>query len=68
LATLYDTTFSTAEDYQKFTVNCLALWGNTMEYKYFDAMYMAHQTHACTIKKLCEQAMALLEEANRINN
>jgi hypothetical protein len=29
---------------------------------------MAHQNYACPVKKLCEQAMALLEEANRINN
>jgi hypothetical protein len=68
LATLYDTKFSTAEDYREFTVNCLALWGNTWEYRLFNTMYMAHQTHAQTIKKLHEQAMALLDEANRINN
>jgi Chromo (CHRromatin Organisation MOdifier) domain len=42
LAMLYNTTFPTAEDYQEFTVNHLALWGNTLEYRYFDTMYMAH--------------------------
>jgi hypothetical protein len=31
-------------------------------------MYMAHQNYAHTIKKLHKQAMALLEEANRIND
>jgi hypothetical protein len=67
LTTLYDTTFSTLEDYCKFTVNRLVLWGNTMEYKLFDALYISHQNHTRTIKKLQEQAMALLEEANRIN-
>jgi hypothetical protein len=68
LAMLYDITFPTAEEYHEFTVNCLALWGNTLEYKHFNAMYMAHQNYAHTIKKLHEQAMALLEEANKIND
>jgi hypothetical protein len=67
LATLYDTTFPTLEDYCEFTVNCLVMWGNTMEYKLFDTLHVNHQNHTCTIKKLQEQAMALLEEANRIN-
>jgi hypothetical protein len=42
LATLYDTTFATLEEYCKFTVNCLILWGNTMEYKLFDTLYVNH--------------------------
>jgi hypothetical protein len=67
LTTLYNTTFPALEDYRKFTVNCLVLWGNTMEYKLFDTLYVNHQNHTRTIKKLWEQAMALLEEANRIN-
>jgi hypothetical protein len=28
---------------------------------------MTHRYHSHTIKRLCEQAMALLEEANKIN-
>jgi hypothetical protein len=64
---LYDTTFSSLEEYREFTVNCLVLWGNTMEYKLFDTLYVNHQNHTRTIKKLQEQATALLEEANRIN-
>jgi hypothetical protein len=40
LATLYDTTFPTLEDYREFTVNCLVMWGNTMEYKLFDTLYV----------------------------
>jgi ribosomal protein L37AE/L43A len=67
LATLYNTTFPTLEEYRKFTVNHLVLWGNTMEYKLFNTLYVNHWNHICTIKKLWEQAMALLEEANRIN-
>jgi hypothetical protein len=67
LTTLYDTTFPTLENYHKFTVNCLILWGNTMKYKLFNNLYISHQNHTRTIKKLQEQAMALLEEANRIN-
>jgi hypothetical protein len=42
LTTLYDTTFPTLEDYCEFTVNCLVLWGNTMEYKLFDTLYVNH--------------------------
>jgi hypothetical protein len=67
LATLYDTTFPALEEYRKFTVNHLGLWGNTMEYRLFDTLYVNHWNHTCTIKKLREQATALLEEANRIN-
>jgi hypothetical protein len=67
LTTLYNTTFPTLEDYHEFTVNHLILWSNTMEYKLFDTLYISHQNHTRTIKKLWEQAMALLEEANRIN-
>jgi hypothetical protein len=68
LATLYDNTFPATKDYHKFTVNCLIMWGNTMDYKLFDTLYMTHQNNSHTVKKLHEQAMALLEEANRIND
>jgi hypothetical protein len=43
------------------------MWGNTLDYKLFDTLYMTHRYHACTIKKLREQAKALLEEADKIN-
>jgi hypothetical protein len=65
---LYDDTFPTLEDYREFTVNCLVMWGNTMEYKLFDSLYINHRNNTCTIKKLQEQTMALLEEANKIND
>jgi hypothetical protein len=64
LATLYNATFPTLKEYCEFTVNHLVLWGNIMEYKLFDTLYVNHQNHTHTIKK---QATALLEEANRIN-
>jgi hypothetical protein len=67
LATLYDNTFSTHKEYYEFTVNHLTMWGNTLDYKLSDTLYMTHWYHAHTIKRLCEQAMALLEEANKIN-
>jgi hypothetical protein len=66
-AALYDNTFPTHEEYREFTVNCLTMWGNTLDYKLFDTLYMTHPFHSCTIKRLQEQAMALLEEANKIN-
>jgi hypothetical protein len=67
LATLYDNTFPTHKEYREFTVNCLMMWGNTLDYKLFDTLYIIHWYHSCTIKRLWEQAMALLEEANKIN-
>jgi hypothetical protein len=68
LIALYDNTFPTLEDYREFTVNCLVMWGNTMEYKLFDSLYISHRNNTRTIRKLWEQAMALLEEANKIND
>jgi hypothetical protein len=67
LATLYNNTFPTAEEYREFTVNRLVMWGNTLDYKLFDTLYMTHRHNNHTAKKLREQAMALLEEANKIN-
>jgi hypothetical protein len=42
LATLYDNTFPTHKEYRKFTVNRLTIWGNTLDYKLFDTLYMTH--------------------------
>jgi hypothetical protein len=42
LTTLYDNTFSTLEEYQKFTVNRLIMWNNTLDYKLFDSLYVGH--------------------------
>jgi hypothetical protein len=68
LIALYNNTFPTLEDYREFTVNCLVMWGNTMEYKLFDSLYISHRNNTRTVRKLWEQAMALLEEANKIND
>jgi hypothetical protein len=67
LATLYDNTFPTHEEYRKFAANHLKKWGNTLDYKLFDALYLSHRYHARTIKNLREQAKSLLEEADKIN-
>jgi hypothetical protein len=52
LATLYDNTYPTHEEYREFTVNCLTMWGNTLDYKLFNTLYMTHRYHSCTIKRL----------------
>jgi hypothetical protein len=67
ITTLYDNTFPTHEDYREFTVNHLTMWGNTLDYKLFDTLYLTHRYHARTMKNLQEQAMALLGEADKIN-
>jgi hypothetical protein len=43
------------------------MWGNTLDYKLLDTLYLTHRYHARTIKNLREQAMALLGEADKIN-
>jgi hypothetical protein len=67
LASLYNNTFPTHEEYREFTANRLAKWGNTLDYKLFDTLYLTHQYHTRTIKNLREQARLLLEEADKIN-
>jgi hypothetical protein len=67
LAALYNNTFPIHEEYRKFATNCLTKWGNTLDYKIFDTLYLTHRYHVCTIKNLREQAKSLLEEANKIN-
>jgi triphosphoribosyl-dephospho-CoA synthetase len=44
------------------------MWGNTLDYKLFNTLYLTHRYHARTIKKLQEQAKALLEEADKSTN
>jgi hypothetical protein len=67
LATQYDNTFPTHEEYCEFAANRLAKWGNTLDYKLFDTLYLTHRYHVRTIKNLHEQAQALLVEADKIN-
>jgi hypothetical protein len=52
LATQYDNTFSTHEEYREFAANRLAKWGNTLDYKLFDTLYLTHRYHVRTIKNL----------------
>jgi hypothetical protein len=42
LATQYDNTFPTHEEYREFAANRLAKWGNTLDYKLFDTLYLTH--------------------------
>jgi hypothetical protein len=67
LASLYDNTFFTHKDYREFAANRLAKWGNTLDYKLFDTLYLTHRYHVHTIKNLREQAKLLLKEADKIN-
>jgi hypothetical protein len=67
LAALYDNTFPTHEEYREFAANRLTKWGNTLDYKLFNTLYLTHRYHARTIKNLWEQAKLLLEEADKIN-
>jgi hypothetical protein len=45
LATLYNNTFPTHEEYREFAANHLKKWGNTLDYKLFDTLYLTHQYH-----------------------
>jgi hypothetical protein len=67
LASQYDNTFPTHEEYHEFAANCLAKWGNTLIYKLFNTLYLTHRYHVRTIKNLHELAKVLLEEADKIN-
>ena len=64
ITTLYDEVFTDAMSYRAFTENKLRPWENALEYKHFDTMYTNHRSLANTIKKLRQQAQALLEEAD----
>ena len=64
ITTLYDEVFVNAMSYQAFTENKLRPWENALEYKHFNTIYTNHQSLVNTIKKLCQQAQALLEEAD----
>ena len=64
ITTLYDGVFVDAMSYRAFTENKLRPWENALEYKHFDTMYTNHWSLVNTIRKLCQQAQALLEEAN----
>ena len=64
ITTLYDKVFVDAMSYPAFTENKLRPWENALEYKHFNTMYTNHWSLVNTTRKLCQQAQALLEEAN----
>ena len=64
ITTLYNEVFVDAMSYRAFTKNKLRPWENALEYKHFDTMYTNHQSLVNTIRKLHQQAQALLEEAD----
>ena len=64
ITTLYNKVFVDAMSYRAFTKNKLRPWENTLEYKHFNTMYTNHQSLVNTIRKLHQQAQALLEEAD----
>ena len=64
ITTLYNKVFVDAMSYQAFAKNKLRPLENALEYKHFDTMYTNHQSLVNTIRKLRQQAQALLEEAD----
>ena len=64
ITTLYDEVFVDAMSYRAFTENKLRPWENALEYKHFDTLYTNHRSIVNTIRKLRQQAQALLEEAD----
>ena len=64
ITTLYDKVSIDAIFYWAFTENKLRPWENALEYKHFNTMYTNHWSLVNTIRKLCQQAQALLEEAD----
>ena len=64
ITTLYNKVFIGAISYWAFTENKLRPWENALEYKHFDTMYTNHWSLVNTIRKLCQQAQALSEEAD----
>jgi hypothetical protein len=42
LASQYDNIFPTHKEYREFAANRLTKWGNTLDYKLFDTLYLTH--------------------------
>ena len=66
IITLYDETFPTPETYRTFIDSRLAIWKNSLEVKYFDALYDSHRSTIETVRNLRKQAQAILEEADKL--
>ena len=63
---LYDETFKTQEEFQKFVTTKLAPWRNLAELKLFTLQYNHQRATQREIKRKRQQAQELLEEANRM--
>ena len=68
LIELYDYVFSTPDMYKNFTEGKLAPWKNTLDFKYFDTLYLQHRSTKETITQLRSHAQALLERADRLHD
>jgi len=64
----YHDTFETVEDFRAFTEGKLGMWKNTLEFKYFDALYTNYRSTNETITNLRRQAQKLLEEAEKLQD
>ena len=67
LIDVYDRTFASLDLYRDFTNAKLAPWANTIEYKYFDALYTYHRGMSGTIRNLRQHAARLLDEADSLS-
>ena len=64
ITTLHDKVFVDAMSYRAFTKNKLRPWEKALKHKHFNMMYTNHWSLFNTMRKLCQQAQALLKEAN----
>jgi hypothetical protein len=62
----YDEVFPTPNLYRQFAEAKLTSWKDTLEYQYFDSLYVYHRNTSQTIKNLRRQAMELLNEADTL--
>ena len=63
---LYDYVFTTPDTYKDFTDRKMSLWTNTLEFRYFDTLYLQHRSTMETIKQLRQHAQSLLERADKL--
>ena len=66
LIELYDYVFATPDMYKNFTDGKLSPWKNTLDFKYFDTLYLQHRSTTETITQLRSHAQSLLERADRL--
>jgi hypothetical protein len=66
LIKLYDDTFPSPSTYRQFTAQRLGPWMPTLEFKYFDDLYIYHRNTSQTMTNLRKKAQELLIEAENI--